>query len=124
MERVHAYIGQLVNDAGCINIWADGTGDHVHVLCMLGREVTIARLVEEMKRNSSRWIKSVDPAYHEFAWQGGYAVFSVSQSVVDKTLAYVKNQREHHRKQTFQEEYIAFLKLYNIEYDERYVFSD
>lgn len=124
LQRTHAYIGQLVNDAGCINIWADGVDDHVHILCLLGREVTIAHLVEEVKRNSSRWIKSIDPVYRDFAWQGGYAAFSVSQSVVDKTLAYVKSQREHHKKQSFRDEYISFLKLYDIEYDERYVFID
>ena len=124
LQRMHAYIGQLVNDTGCTNIWVDGVDDHVHILCLLGREVTIAHLVEEVKRNSSRWIKSIDPVYRDFAWQGGYAAFSVSQSVVGKTLAYVKSQREHHKKQSFKDEYIAFLKLYNIEYDERYVFSD
>lgn len=124
LQRMHAYIGQLVNDTGCINIWADGVDDHVHILCLLGKEVTIAHLVEEVKRNSSRWIKRIDPVYSNFAWQGGYAAFSVSQSVVDKTLAYVKSQQEHHKKQSFKDEYIAFLKLYNIEYDERYVFSD
>lgn len=124
LQRVHAYIGQLINDAGCINIWADGVGDHVHVLCLLGREVSIAHLVEVVKRNSSRWIKNIDVSYQHFAWQGGYAAFSVSQSVVDRTLAYIKNQREHHKKHSFQDEYIEFLKLYNIEYDERYVFSD
>lgn len=124
LQRMHAYIGQLVNDTGCNNIWADGVDDHVHILCLLGKEVTIAHLVEEVKRNSSRWIKSIDPVYRNFAWQGGYAAFSVSQSVVDKTLAYVKSQQEHHKKQSFKDEYIAFLKLYNIEYDERYVFSD
>lgn len=124
LQRMHAYIGQLVNDTGCTNIWADGVDDHVHILCLLGKEVTIAHLVEEVKRNSSRWIKSIDPVYRNFAWQGGYAAFSVSQSVVDKTLAYVKSQQEHHKKQSFKDEYIAFLKLYNIEYDEHYVFSD
>lgn len=124
LDRVHAYIGQLVNETNCIHIWADGVEDHVHVLCMLGREVTVAHLVEEIKRNSSRWIKSIDACYHQFAWQGGYAALSVSQSVVDKTLAYIKNQREHHKKYSFQDEYREFLKLYNIEYDERYVFAD
>lgn len=124
LERVHAYIGQLVNEASCIHIWANGVEDHVHILCMLGREVTVAHLLEEVKRNSSRWIKNIDAYYHQFAWQSGYAAFSVSQSVVDKTLAYIKNQREHHKKRTFKDEYIDFLNLYNIEYDERYVFSD
>lgn len=124
LERVHAYIGQLVNSTKCTNIWVDGVEDHVHVLCLLGRETSPAQLLEEIKRNSSRWIKSLSSHYKTFAWQGGYAVFSVSQSVVDKTLAYIKNQRDHHKKTTFQDEYKQFLELYNVQYDERYVFSD
>lgn len=124
LERVHAYIGKLVNKTGCQTIRVGGVGDHVHALLLLSREETVSHLVEEMKRNSSRWIKSLSPHYGRFAWQGGYAAFSVSQSVVDKTLAYVENQSEHHKKRSFQEEYIDFLKLYNIEYDERYVFRD
>ena len=66
LDRVHAYIGQLVNDANCLNIWVDGTGDHVHVLCLLGREISIANLLETFKRNSSRWIKSLSPHYSMF----------------------------------------------------------
>lgn len=124
LERVHAYIGQLVNDTKCTNIWIGGIGDHVHALCLLGRETTVSHLVEELKRNSSRWIKSISTHYANFAWQSGYAAFSVSQSVVDKTLAYIKNQKEHHKTLNFQDEYRQFLKLYNIEYDERYVFTD
>ena len=65
-----------------------------------------------------------DPHFGMFAWQGGYGVFSVSQSMVDKTLKYIERQREHHQKLTFEDEYIEFLKLYDIEYDEKYVFSD
>ena len=124
LNRIHAYIGQLINKAKCTNIWVNGVGDHIHALCLLGREVSPAHLVEEIKRNSSRWIKSLSPKYSMFAWQNGYAVLSVSQSAADKTLAYIRNQREHHKKTSFQEEYIQFLKLYNIEYDERFVFSD
>ena len=82
-------------------------------------------IVEEIKRNSSRWIKNLDPAYyHFFAWQGGYAAYSISQSVVDKTLQYIANQKEHHTKHSFAEEYRAFLQLYNVEYDENFVFRD
>lgn len=124
LKSVHAYIGQLVNTTRCVNIWVDGTSDHVHVLCLLGREVTPAHLLEEIKRNSSRWIKSLGSHYSDFEWQGGYAVFSVSQSMADKTLAYIKNQRNHHQHTTFQEEYRQFLRLYHIDYDERYVFAD
>ena len=124
MERMHSYIGQLVNNTGCKVIRVGGMPDHVHVVCTLSREVTMAHLVEELKRNSSRWIKTLDEDYKWFAWQNGYAVFSVSQSVIDKTVTYVNNQREHHAKVSFQDEYLQLLKLYEIEYDERYVFSD
>ena len=124
LERLHSYIGQLVNATGCQVVRVGGIGDHTHVLCLLSRIENVSHLVEEVKRNSSRWLKGLAPEYGRFAWQGGYAVFSVSQSVVDKTLEYVSNQAEHHKKVSAREEYIKFLKLYNIEYDDRYVLSD
>lgn len=125
LDRVHSYIGQLINETGCVNIWVNGVGDHVHALFLLSRDISISKLVEEIKRNSSRWIKSISfEHYKDFEWQGGYAALSVSQSVVDPTLEYIKNQQEHHSKRTFQEEYIEFLKLYDIQFDERYVFRD
>ena len=124
LSRVHQYIGGLVNATGCKTILVGGVGDHIHALCLLSRECTIAHLVEEMKRNSSRWIKTLSPDYQDFAWQSGYAVFSVSQSVVEQTWEYIKNQAVHHRKTSFKEEYLQFLKLYHVDYDEQYVFSD
>ena len=124
LDRMHKYIGQLVNTTGCQVIRVGGIGNHVHILCMLSRNENVAHLVEEVKRNSSRWIKTIDARYEKFTWQGGYAVFSVSQSVIDKTIEYVRNQREHHKKKSFRDEYFAFLKSYNIDYDERYVLSD
>ena len=125
LERLHNYIGKLVKTTGCAEIKAGGVGDHVHVLFILSKDVTISQIVEEIKRNSSRWIKDLDPGYyHFFAWQGGYAAYSISQSVVDKTLQYIDNQKEHHTKHSFAEEYRAFLKLYNVEYNEKFVFRD
>ena len=124
LERVHSYIGQLVNTTGCQVVRVGGTSNHVHVICTLSREVTIAHLVEELKRNSSRWIKTIDDNYKHFAWQNGYAVFSVSQSVIDKTIAYVENQKTHHTKVSFREEYLQWLKLYGIEFNEQYIFTD
>ena len=125
LVRMHAYIGQLINKTGCVNIWVGGIEDHVHALCLLSREETISHLVEEIKRNSSRWIKTVDEQYYkDFAWQGGYGCFSVSQSVVDKTLNYIKNQSQHHQKQSFDDEYKSFLTLYEVDYDEEYLFKD
>ena len=124
LERVHSYIGELINTTGCQTLRVGGVSNHIHAVCLLSRCENVAHLVEEMKRNSSRWIKTLTPKYHNFAWQGGYAAFSISQSVVDKTIEYVKNQKAHHAKKTFQDEYIQFLKLYNVEYDEKYVFTD
>lgn len=124
IDRIHSYIGQLVNETGCIDIQVGGVADHVHILFILSKDVALSYVVEEIKRNSSRWIKSISPKYHMFAWQGGYGAFSVSQSVVSKTLEYIKGQREHHKRVSFADEYKAFLISYNIEYDERYVFKD
>ena len=124
LARVYSYIGQLVNNAGCKVIRVGGISDHVHVVCTLSRETTIAHLVEELKRNSSRWIKTLDERYKWFAWQGGYAAFSVSQSVIDKTVVYVGNQKEHHKKVSFKDEYLQWLRMYGIDYDEQYVFAD
>ena len=124
LERLHSYIGQLVNSTGCQVIRTGGVSDHVHILCLLSKNETVAHLVEEVKRNSSRWIKTLAPIYEHFAWQGGYGAFSVSASQLEKTKQYIVNQQEHHRTRTFREEYEAFLKLYNVEYDERYVFEE
>lgn len=124
LERLHSYIGSLVNTTGCQVLCVGGTEDHVHALVMFSKTETVAHVVEEMKRNSSRWIKKFSPSYEKFAWQGGYGVFSVSQSQVDTMVAYIKNQVEHHKKQSFRDEYLAFLRLYKIEFDERFVLSD
>lgn len=101
-----------------------GVSDHVHLVCQLSKNETVAHLVEVIKRNSSRWIKTIDERYRQFARQGGYAAFSVSESVLPKTMDYVRNQKAHHSKISFRDEYLDFLKLYNINYDERYVLSD
>ena len=124
INRVHTYTGQLVNVTGCKVIQVGGICDHVHILFLLSKDVAISHIAEEIKRNSSRWIKTIDPYYHTFAWQNGYGAFSVSQSVVEKTLEYVKNQKKHHAKMSFQDEYRMFLKSYGIEYKEEYVFKD
>ena len=122
--RVHSYIGQLVNTTGCQVIRVGGVEDHIHVVCILSRNETVAHLVEEIKRNSSRWLKELDEKYKSFAWQGGYAAFSISQSIIERTIEYVSNQKAHHQKYSFQDEYLQFLKTYNVDYDEKYVFTD
>ncbi len=124
VPQLHAYIGALVKTTGCKVISVGGVEDHVHVLVLFSKTESVAHVVEEMKRNSSRWVKTLAPSYEKFAWQGGYAAFSVSQSQVDAVIRYIGNQKEHHMKQSFRDEYLQFLKLYGVEYDEKYVLSD
>ncbi len=123
-EHIHAYMACVLNDMGCNSICVGGTDDHVHILFLLSRNTTISKAVEDVKRHSSRWIKTLAPSYAKFEWQGGYGMFSVSQSVVNNVVKYIKNQKVHHRKMTFAEEYALFLNEYGVEYDERYVFRD
>jgi len=121
---LYAYIGSIIKDNESIPILINGTSDHIHILCVMSKNIALAKLTEEIKRHSSRWIKTRNPYYNQFAWQGGYASFSVSQSLHDKTKGYIQNQEEHHKRMTFLEELIAFLKEYGIEYDERYLWTD
>lgn len=90
----------------------------------MSKNIALAKLMEDVKRHSSRWIKTKDEYYKDFAWQGGYGCFSVSQSVVERTKRYIQNQEEHHHKRDFKAEYIAFLKEYGVEYNETYLFTD
>ncbi len=124
LPRVHQYVGQLVNTTGCSVMRVGGIEDHIHILFLLSKNVDLAHVVEEIKRNSSRWTKTTDNHYRQFAWQGGYAAFSVSQSQVERTLLYIDNQAEHHKKMSFKEEYLWFLQNYHIDFDERHIFTD
>ncbi len=123
-KELFAYMGAIIKDNDSIPILINGTKDHIHILCVMSKNIALAKLVEEIKRHSSRWIKTVDPHYKKFAWQGGYAGFSVSQSLHDKTRHYIEIQEEHHKKMTFKEELFAFLKEYGIDYSEQYLWTD
>jgi putative transposase len=123
-KALYAYMGSIIKDNGSIPILINGTGDHVHILCVMSKNISLAKLTEEIKRHSSRWIKTRSAHYTKFAWQGGYAGFSVSQSVCDKTKRYIENQEEHHKKRVFKDELIAFLSEYGVEYNEQYLWSD
>ncbi len=97
--------------------------DHVHVLCSLSRKTALMTLLEELKKSSSKWIKSQGPRLGAFYWQAGYGGFSVSESNVDGVRDYIRRQEEHHRTMTFQEEYRAILRKHGIDFDERYVWD-
>lgn len=123
-HELYAYIGSIVKQNDSIPIIINGMGDHIHILCVMSKNITLAKLVENIKSNSSRWIKTNNNYYEKFAWQGGYSGFSVSASVHDKTKQYIENQEKHHKKMTCREEVEFFLKEYNIDYNEDYMWVD
>jgi len=100
-----------------------GTDDHVHILCNLSRTETLAKVIGETKRTSSKWIKTKGKGFGNFQWQNGYGAFSVSRSRLEEARRYIVNQDQHHKKMTFQEEFRALLKKQGIEFDERYVWD-
>lgn len=114
---LYAYMGAIIKDNGSIPVIINGTHNHVHVLCIMSRNISLAKLVEEMKRHSSRWMKTRGEYYREFAWQGGYAGFSVSQSVFEITRWYIANQERHHAKKTYKRELSGFLNLYKVDHN-------
>lgn len=121
--RVHAYLATVVRGAGCECPRVGGVADHVHLAIFLSRTITVAKLVEEIKTSSSRWIKSEDPTCKDFAWQRGYGVFSVSMSQVASLVHYIDHQESHHHRTSFQEEYRALLAEAEITFDERYMWD-
>jgi REP element-mobilizing transposase RayT len=100
-----------------------GVADHVHALFSLSKNHALKKIVEEVKKGSSKWMKAEGPKCPEFAWQAGYAAFSVSQSNADKVRRYIENQEAHHRKITFQDELRELFKRHGIEFDEQYVWD-
>ena len=95
--------------------------DHVHLLLSIPASLAVSKAVQLRKGGSSHWVKQAFPNLIDFAWQDGYAAFTVSQSQLDDVRAYIRSQPEHHRTKTFIEEYRAFLSRHRVEYDERYL---
>ena len=122
-SALHAYLATVARNAGCECYRAGGVADHVHLALRVSRTITTAKLVEELKTSSSKWLKTQSPALAAFAWQRGYGAFSVGPSDLDALRHYIDTQEEHHRMRTFQAEYRAFLTKYGFEYDERYVWD-
>jgi putative transposase len=118
-----AYIGGIVRELRGTAVNVNGIADHLRVLVRLPASLAVAKAAEIIKTNSSRWIHERRVLHHTFAWQTGYAAFSVSESNMDRVSEYISKQEEHHRKITFQEELIRFLKRSGIDYDERYLWK-
>ena len=122
-KEMHAYLGGVSKTLDCPPVIVGGVEDHVHLLCQMARTITQSDWVKEIKRVSSIWIKQRNPASAAFAWQAGYGAFSVSASLLDLTREYIAHQDQHHKTQSFQDEYREFLRKYGQEWDERYVWD-
>ena len=122
-EELHRYLGGILTNLDCQPIIVGGVEDHVHLLCALSRTCNAAKMVKEVKRGSSLWIKTKNTDLQDFAWQSGYGIFSGGFSQFESVRQYIAGQEEHHRKISFQDEFLEFLKRYEIEFDERYVWD-
>src|SRR5262249_36153028 len=122
-ERLHAYLSGACKKMDCPSLIVGGVQDHVHILCRFGRSISLMDFLRELKRDSSKWIKSLSPDNSEFQWQTGYGAFSVSPSHLHLLKSYIENQEAHHRRESFQDEFRRMLKKYRVEYDERYVWD-
>lgn len=122
-SRVWAYLGGVARHHKMIALQVGGCDDHIHAL--IGTPATIApsQIAQYLKGDSSKWMHETFPNLRDFAWQEGYGGFTVSKSNLEAVIGYIQRQREHHQKQSFQEEYLEFLQKYGVGYDERYLWG-
>ena len=121
--ELHSYLGGICKKLECHPLKIGGYTDHVHILCMLSKKIALMKLVEEVKSHSSKWFKTLDSSLQSFYWQDGYGAFSVNPGQIGRVTTYIANQHEHHGRKSYQDEYRAFLKKHEVEYDERYVWD-
>ncbi len=122
-ERLFSYIASIIEAKGNKSIIVNGVTDHVHIFIGLNPSVSISELARDLKNNSSKFVNENKLSPSKFNWQEGYGAFSYSRSHIDAVYNYILNQEEHHRKKTFKEEYIEFLKAFEIEYSDKYLFE-
>lgn len=123
-EELYQYISGIVKHYDHKLLAINGMPDHVHVFIGMRPTQSISDLMQDIKGSSSKWINDKKFLKVKFEWQSGYGAFSYSKSHVQNVINYIKNQENHHKKQTFRDEYLDFLKKFDIEYDERYIFKD
>jgi REP element-mobilizing transposase RayT len=122
-ERLWPFLGGMARQNKMKALEVGGMADHVHILLSLPSTMPIAKALQLLKGGSSKWVHETFPEHWDFAWQEEYGAFSVSPSQLDKTIAYIQNQELHHRRKTFQEEFLEMLQKHEIVYDERYLWK-
>jgi REP element-mobilizing transposase RayT len=120
-DDLFAYMGGIIRKIGGTAIVINGVTDHVHLLIVLPADASVSDCLRTLKTNSTRWVHEKYPERRSFAWQTGYAAFAVSDSHRSNVIAYIQNQQEHHKRVTFDEEFLTFLKRHKIDYDPRFV---
>lgn len=120
-SRLYDYLSGTIRGLGGLSLALNGMEDHVHLLAKLRPDKSVSDVLRDLKANASGWMHDVFPALEDFSWQRGYGAFTVSQSHVEKVREYIAAQQEHHRKQSFRDEFIRFLRANGVEYDERYI---
>ncbi|HOZ82731.1 MAG TPA: IS200/IS605 family transposase [Bacteroidia bacterium] len=122
-ERLHKYITGIVQNKEQKMLAINGMSDHLHFLIGMKPSCCLSDLVREIKKSSNDFIKVEKLSKFKFSWQEGYGAFSYSHSQLNDVIAYITNQKEHHRKKSFKEEYVEFLKKFNVDYNEKYLFE-
>jgi putative transposase len=122
-DELFKYITGTIQNKGQILIAINGMPDHIHILIAMKPSCCLSDLVREVKKSSTEFIKEKKFVRGKFQWQEGFGAFSYSQSALDNVINYIKNQKQHHRKKTFRQEYIEFLEAFDIEYKEQYLFE-
>ena len=122
-DELHRYLGGTCRHLDSPSLAVGGIDDHVHILCRLSRAHSVSKLVRELKRESSKWIKIKDDQLSDFHWQDGYGAFSISPSHVRALRVYIANQEQHHQSESFQDEFRRVLKKYGVKYEERFVWD-
>lgn len=122
-QRTHTYLGGISRNLKCPALIVGGEADHVHLLTRHSKNITVANFLATIKRESSKWIKGVDAALNTFRWQNGYGAFSLSPTHIEAVKKYISNQEQHHRKESFQDEFRRICKRYGVDIDERYVWD-
>jgi putative transposase len=122
-QRLWEYLGGIARKHKISALQIGGTADHVHILVLAPASLSPSQMAQFLKGDSSKWVHGEFGGLRNFAWQDGYGAFTVSKSQLPQVIRYIQNQREHHRKKTFQEEYLELLKRHEIQYDERYLWG-
>ena len=119
-RELFAYIGGVVRKHQSVQLAANGTSNHIHLLISLSKNIALSDLLRELKKASSYWIKTKDAKFKSFQWQAGFGAFSIGQSQVETVKQYIAKQKEHHKTELFEDEYRKFVQRYEIDFDEKY----